>query len=367
MAMVTIGDVARRVGVSRTTVSHAFSGRRPVAPATRARILAAAEELCYYPNAMARSVRAGRTQTIGLSVLLDTPGRGLAHGPFSEFIEYIADHLNEHGHKLLTLVAREPAPADLVGLVRSGQVDGLLLLQVRLNDGRVAALRRTAQPFVCIGRPAEAQGLVCVDADLAEAGALAARHLFTLGHRRLGFLGKTPIFGYQYHALDGFSLAHHAAGLPLDPSQLLDVEPSAGLRGALAPYFASTPSLTGLITTTDIEAVSAMHVLTGQGLRVPEDVSIITLGDSTLAQFVRPAITAVSFSVRDECTLAVYLLLTMLSGQTPRQHIHILPVHLLSRHSTGPPGSEWRAPYVKDAGHSSGQPGGGAAGPASGV
>ncbi len=219
--MATIDDVARQAGVSRTTVSHALSGNRPVSAATRIRILAAAEDLHYQPNAAASSLRAGRTQTIGLSLLLDTPGRTLAHGPFSEFIEHIADHLSEHGHTLLTVVRRDPAPADLGRLARSGQVDGMILLQVRVHDPRITELRNARLPFVTIGRPADTRGLVCVDADLAEAGALAARHLFDLGHTRLGFLCHTPTFGYQYYALAGFRHAHRIAGLPLQPTQLL--------------------------------------------------------------------------------------------------------------------------------------------------
>ncbi|GAC1431951.1 MAG: LacI family DNA-binding transcriptional regulator [Chloroflexota bacterium] len=334
--MATIDDVARRAGVSSTTVSHALSGKRPVAPATRLRIVAAAEELHYHPNAAASSLRAGRTHTVGLSLLLDTPGRTLSHGPFSAFIEHIADHLSEHGHTLLTVVRRDPGPDDLGRLARSGQVDGMILLQVRVHDERIAALRAANLPFVAIGRPADTRGLVCVDADLAAAGALAARHLFDLGHTRLGFLCHTPVFGYQYHALAGFRGAHRRAGIPLQRSQFLRLDPATGLRGTLAPYIASATPLTGLITTTDIEAVTALHLLTGQGLRVPDDVSVITLGDSVLTQLARPPITAVAFSVADESILSVDLLLKMIDGRLPRQHVYVLPVQLLTRQSTGP-------------------------------
>jgi DNA-binding LacI/PurR family transcriptional regulator len=77
--MATISDVARRAGVAPTTVSHALSGKRHVAPATRARILAAVEELQYQPNATASSLRSRRTRTVALSLPLDVPGRTLAH------------------------------------------------------------------------------------------------------------------------------------------------------------------------------------------------------------------------------------------------------------------------------------------------
>jgi DNA-binding LacI/PurR family transcriptional regulator len=236
------------------------------------------------------------------------------------------------------MVSRAPEPDDLRRLARAGEVDGMILLQVRLDDRRITLLRDARLPFVAIGRPADCHGLVCVDADLSEAGVVAARHLFSLGHRRIGLLGDAPVFGYQRHALAGFRRAHREAGIPLHRSQLLGIDPAGSLRGALAPFLTGTSPLTALITTTDVEAVSALHVLADAGLRVPEDVSIITLGDSTLAQLARPPITTVGFSVLDESNLAVDLLLKMLDGHPPRQHTHILPVQLLSRRSTGPAG-----------------------------
>jgi len=334
--MATIRDVAKHAGVAPTTVSHALSGKRQVAEATRARILHAAEELHYHPDAIARSLRSGRTRTVGLSLPLDIPGYTLIHTLFPEFIVHIADRLNNRDHKLLCLVSRTPETDDLRRLARAGEVDGMILLQVRLDDPRITALRAVGLPFVAIGRPADSRSVVSVDADLAAAGVLAAKHLFSLGHQRIGFLGDAPMFGYQRHALAGFRRAHREAGVPLRNAQLLGLRPSGGLRGALAPFLATTQPLTALITTSEVEAVSALHVLTDAGLRVPEDVSIINLGDSTLVQLARPPITVVGFSVLDESNLAVDLLLQLLDGHTPRTNTHIIPVQLLSRQSTGP-------------------------------
>jgi DNA-binding LacI/PurR family transcriptional regulator len=264
------------------------------------------------------------------------PGRTLAHARFPEFIEHIADRLNNRDYKLLCMVSRTSDPEDLRRLARAGEVDGLILLQVRLHDPRIEALRATKLPFVAIGRPSRSRGLICVDADLEEAGAMAARHLFALGHRRIGLLGGTPIFGYQRRALIGFRRAHREAGLPLHSTQLLTIGSAGGVRGALAPFLDGAAPLTALVTSTDIEAISALHVLADAGLRVPDEVAIVTLGDSALLQAVRPPITCVTFSVLDESNLAVDLLLGLLEGKPPRRHTHILPVQMLNRGSTGP-------------------------------
>lgn len=334
--MVTIDDVAQRVGVARTTVSHALSGKRPVAAVTRARVLAAAAELGYQSNALARSLRERRTSIVGLSLPLDAPGRTLSHGPFSEFVATIADYLALCDYRLLCLVGHDPAAAELERLTRAGYVDGLLLLQVRLDDPRVAALRAVGLPCVAIGRTRDTTGLAWVDADLVAAGEIAVRYLAQLGHQRIAFLGARPLFGYQYHALAGFQSAHVSLNLPLDPAYILHIEQVSGLRDALTPLMTRSDGPTALITTTDLEAVMAMHVLLDHRVRVPEDVSIITLGDSVLAEMARPAITAVRFSVTAECQAAVDILLRLLSGHTIQPAGHLIPVDLAVRQSTGP-------------------------------
>ena len=91
--MATIADVARQAGVAPSTVSHALSGKRPIAAATRERIITAARELGYEPNATAGTVRVRRARTVGLSLPLDSPGRTLSHGPFAEYVADIADLL----------------------------------------------------------------------------------------------------------------------------------------------------------------------------------------------------------------------------------------------------------------------------------
>ena len=131
--MATIADVARQAGVAPSTVSHALSGKRPVAAATRERIITAARELGYEPNATAGNLRVRRTRTVGPSLPLDSPGRTLSHGPCAEYVADIADRPAAHDYKLLCLVARSPDVSDLARLVRGGHLDGLILLQVRLG------------------------------------------------------------------------------------------------------------------------------------------------------------------------------------------------------------------------------------------
>jgi len=348
--VVTIGDVARRAGVARATVSHALSGKRPVAAETRERVLAAVRELDYHPNAAARSLTSRRIRAVGLALPLDFYGDALPEGPFFGFIAHAADRLGQHDHKLLCLISREPDPSELVQLARTGYVDGLLLLQVRLHDRRIAPLRATGLPFVLIGRPRDAGGLVCVDADMATAAELAVRHLAGLGHRRIALLTASgddgPVYGFQYHALAGFERAYQTLNLPFDGGQILSYDPACGPHTALRPLLddlsnnggesegsASSAGFTALITTTDLEAAVALRLLAERGRRVPDDLSLVTLGDSVLMELAQPPVTAVRFSVGAETHAAVDALMSLLAGD-PSPHEQLIPVELLPRCST---------------------------------
>jgi len=338
--MTTIDDVARRAGVARSTVSHALSGKRHVASSTRDRIIAVVNELGYQPNAAARSLVSRRTMTVGLIVPLDL--NILAENRYTDFIVGVGDHLNEHGYRLMCLIDRNPEPLDVQRLLRSDQVDGTLLLQVRTDDARVSTLVAEGRPFVTIGRPRNARGIVRADGDFVNASVVAVDYLARLGHTQIAYVttgqGGCPVFGFQWYSLKGFRQAHRIFGLSLRRDQVLyhEQETYESIEDALAPMLHGTLAVTALVTPTFVAAALAMRVLAEHGLRVPCDISVIALGDPRLTALSVPSITVVRFSVTDLANIAVELLLGMLEGRAPAHLEHLVPVELVIRGSTGP-------------------------------
>jgi len=341
---ITIKDVARRAGVARATVSQTLSGKRPVAAETRERVLEAVRDLGYHPNATARNLALRKTRTVCLSLPLDRPDGTLPEGPFFQFIAGAAERLGAADYKLLCLISRKSQTDDVIRLARSGQVDGMLLLQVRRVDPRVSALQAAGLPFVSIGRPRDHAGVVRVDADITTAAIAAVDHLHALGHRSIAltttYQDGAPLYGFQYYALTGFRHAHHAHGLPFHHEQVLSYHPGDDPRTALQPLIGDVQGFprdcTALITTTDYEAVLALNLLSAHGRRVPTDFSIVTLSESALTTFAQPTFTTVSFSAPDETMLAVDLLIAMMAGQSPRVQEHIIPVALVVGGTCGP-------------------------------
>ena len=237
--MATIKDVARLAGVTHTTVSHALSGKRPVAPATREAILAAVRQLDYHPNANALSLTARRTQRVCLSVPLDAPHRSLSKGPTFDFIAAVGDRLSYHGYTLVCGISHGLDAAGVVDLVRASHVDGTLLLGTQLTNPRVDALRKERAPFVTFGRTRRPAEFVRVDADAAGAAELAVRHLFELGHRDIALIlpmlpDGEPALGSHFHALAGFKRAHREFGLPVHRSRILTYHLADGLGESIA-------------------------------------------------------------------------------------------------------------------------------------
>jgi len=181
----TMADVARLAGVSASTVSYALTGARPISAATRERIRHAMEDLGYTPNAFARGLKSKRSRLIAL--LFPRDGRDLGLSTF-EYILGASDHAQELGYHLLLWTTEAEALDELGRLAGQGLVDGALLMEVRLRDGRLDVLRKAGLPFAMIGRTADPVALDFADTDFDQCARVAVDHLVGLGHRHLGFV-----------------------------------------------------------------------------------------------------------------------------------------------------------------------------------
>lgn len=337
--MATISDVARMAGVTRTTVSHALSGNRPVAAATRERILEAARMLNYHPNAAAQSLGARRTHTIGLSLPVMSRQRSLSTGRYFDFIASISNQLTLHGYKLLCLISQDLEADNLVTLARSGHVDGMLLLEVLLQDKRISALQSVGLPMVAIGRPRYRRGTVCLDVDIVDAARKAVRYLFGLGHQRIAFMGDLRMYGYHFRALIGYRTALRELRAPRDRSLEMLFDPAISLPQQLQPLLDRRNAITALIAVGDMHAVLASRTLAEHGYRVPDDISLLALSDSPLTALAQPPITAMQLPVSEMGSAAVNLLVNMLKNKQPDTLEHLLPLsELIVRESTRRPG-----------------------------
>lgn len=314
--MVTMHDVARHAGVSLSTVSYALSGARPVSASTRDRVAAAMAELGFQPNAMARSLASRRSHVIAL--IYPAMDKGLG-GTIAEFVQAAAEQARAFGYHLVLWPFRQTEADQVRDLVRQGMADGVLVMEVALDDSRIDVLVEAGIPYAMIGRTRDVTDRHSVDIDFDATVADAVTHLADLGHRRLGFLNHSQASfdaGYApaHRARDAFAREIAARGLA-GIHRVCDDSPVAG-RAAVAEMVAADPALTGLITMNEMATFGVMAELQHLGLRVPDDVSVLGIVTSPgVATMTNPPLTSFHAPGASLGRLAVDRLLLQLAPQ----------------------------------------------------
>lgn len=331
---VTIADVARRAGVSRSTVSYVLSGARPISPETRGRVERAIEELQFRPHAGARSIRSGRNGVIAMAL-------PMVYGPHNQVqMPYVWATLiatQDLGLKLLMLTDDDGETA-IRDTVAGSQADGVMLMEVQRNDPRVPLLSSLKCPAVLVGTPDDSARLPYVDFDAPLVGRLCAEHLLELGHRRVGYLGQSPAtfrrdVAYAVHARDGAlaTLRGRRARVAWAPC---DGQP-ADVARVVDSLLGKVHGLTGLIVYNERALPLVLDRLTGLGLRVPQDVSVVAVCPDDEAERLPTPVSSVSLPVEELARTAVRVLAGQVSGK-PVPSVTILAPTLKVRDTTAP-------------------------------
>ena len=338
MPRLTIKDIASRAGVSTGAVSYALNGRGRISEATRARVLAVAEDLGWTPNNAARGLAGSRSETVGL-VLPAGTATTLGVSPFfMEFIGGVERVLVRHSYGLLLQVVAEPG-TELTTYRKwqsSRRVDGVMLVDVRVDDPRIAAVQHLQLPAVVAGPPEVAGGLSCVWTDDASAVREAVRYLVALGHRSIARIGGSVELAHSRIRQAAFDQETRALGVEAHtvPTDFSIEQGTRASRQALL----RTPRPTALLYDDDLNAVAGLGVARELGLSVPRDVSLLAWDDSLLCQITYPQLSAMSHDVQAYGDHVARRLFDVLDGAEPAAHLDATPV-IRPRASTGPPPS----------------------------
>src|SRR4051794_26739008 len=276
----TIADVAREARVSKGAVSFALNGRPGVAEPTRARILAAAEDLGWTPSTRARSLSTRRALAVGLVVA--RPPELLGADPFfPPFIAGIETVLAERGHALVLQVVPDAA-AEEAGyrrLAADGRVDGVFLSDLRVDDPRPALLAGLGLPAVTLGRtstPARQPAVVLDDRPGIRA---AVEHLVALGHRRIAHVAGPERFVPGGPRRSAWAGALAEAGLAAALVVTADFTASGG-TAATADLLDRRERPTAIVYANDVMAIAGLSLAASRGLRLPDDLSVTGFDDT---------------------------------------------------------------------------------------
>ena len=335
--MAKIDEVAKAAGVSISTVSYALSGKRPVAPDTRRRIEEAVRELGYSPNAGARMLAGSRTQIFALTEPLRKDTHAPTHMSFV-LATAVAARRNDYDILLLT---DEQASAGMGRVASSGLVDAILVLDVAPDDERVALSRAIATPTVFIGVPNDHDGLVCVDLDFEAAAALAVDRLADAGHVRLGLVGQPDVayeksnFPPRLRAAAEQRAAQRGIQLTFRPSGRTHSSAAASRR-ATAELLDEGATALLLHAADDVHAAVFAEVA-ARGLRIPEDVSIVSVAASFDTAALTVPVDVIPLIPESSCDLAVELAVRSVGGDRPEPGLHLIPPTYVDRQSIAAP------------------------------
>lgn len=333
----TINDIAQRAGVSKGAASFALNGRPGVSAATRARVLAIADEMNWRPHSAARALGVSRAGLVGL--VLARPARTLGVEPFfSQIVSGLQAELSARSIGLQLLIVEDTLAELQVYRHWSSEnrVDGIVLADLKVHDPRVAEIERLGMPCVILGGPGRHGTLSSVWADDREAMLSIVQYLAGLGHHKIAHVAGVPAMRHTQRRMR--ALRDVAGRLELInatsyPTDFSDAEGAAVTRRLLS----SRERPTAIVYDSDLMAVAGLAVAIEMGLDVPGDLSIVAFDDSVLTRLMHPSLTALTRDVVALGSRVAEVLLEVIADPTPTRNVRMPTPTLVERQSTAPP------------------------------
>ncbi|MDY0409625.1 LacI family DNA-binding transcriptional regulator [Virgibacillus soli] len=313
--MITIKEIAKLANASSSTVSRVLNDSGYVSEETRKRVLKVIEETGYIPSEQAKSLRTKKTSVIGVII------PRLSTDTTSRLVNAINDELAKKGYQIILTNTNLHAEKEVehIKLLRSRQVDGLILIATNVNDVLLKEIRNSPTPIVVIGQ--EIPGVsVIVNRDF-EAAKQMTQLIIENGHNKIGFIGvheTDKAVGVDRKA--GYLAALNGAGIPVNEQWIVDAnfDYQTGYRAMKQMMEQSTIKPTAVLTVTDTIAIGAMQYMHEHHLAIPDDIAITGMGNSKVSQYIVPSLTTIDFLNEQTGKEAARLILNIIDGKEKR-------------------------------------------------
>lgn len=302
---VTIKDVAALAGVSPSTVSRTCKDNPSISRETKEKVRKAMADLGYQPNFQASNLASQNSKTIG--IILPPSVRETFENPFFlETIRGISQFCN--GRQYISTVVTGQNSEELLGaistMVKSGQVDGFIMLYSKEDDATIEYLNEEGLLYVLIGKAQQFANLtIYIDNDNVLAGKEATDYLYELGHRKIAYLGSESIKLFSADRKTGYQLSMLQHDLVIEKNYIIEVQDVyLDECETLLELLRSENCPTAIVVSDDILAVSLERVCMMCGLSIPKDISIISFNDSLFAKLTYPPLTSIDVN---SCQLGI--------------------------------------------------------------
>jgi DNA-binding LacI/PurR family transcriptional regulator len=334
--MVRLKDIAAQAGVSIMTVSKALRDAPDISAATKARIRALAEQLGYMPDSVAVGLRNKTSKLFGLVI------SAVTNPVYARVVMAIEEQAHELGYEVILGQTLNVAEREhqVIRRMLSRRVDGLFITPVYRLDPSAPVyeeLRRRGTPTVLMGQLAPfCEHFANVETDDVTASTSATNHLIELGHRRIAYFAGPTGAPSSQERLEGYRRALREAGIEPDDRLVFNAGATIeeGEKAALQ-MLNESPGATAVQTVNDLVAIGAATVFLSQGLRIPEDLSLVGFGNILVSEHFRVPLTTIRQPKLRMGAAAMDSMLKLLKGQRPPPKR--LPAEIVIRQSTAPP------------------------------
>jgi DNA-binding LacI/PurR family transcriptional regulator len=333
--LATIDDVAKKAGVSKSSVSRVLNGNfEYMSEKMKSKILTAIKELNYSPNSLAQSLKNKSTKVIGI-ILSD-----ISNPFWSEVLKGAQDEANRNKYGLMVSSSNEDTELekDNILMLKTRQVDGIVVNTTGTNNDLFLSLLEEKFPLVLLDRFSEGMKADSVTVNNVNGAKQAVQSLISIGHERIGILlnplgNKSP----RVERLEGYKLALKENGLPIDEEliKICDSSRGSGVQATEELLSLSNPP-TALFTTNEMLNIEVLSGIKRCGLRVPEDVSVFGYDDFPWIPFLDPPLSTVAQPAYEMGVKAVALLIDKLKGETETKVFQLEP-EIIIRSSCAPP------------------------------
>lgn len=334
--MGTIYDLAKITGFSITTVSKALNNYKDVSEKTRAKILQAAAEMDYLPNAHAQSLSTKKSWAIGV-MFSEANEVGMKHPFFNGIIESFRHATEEHGYDLI-FASRNLRNRDMSYLehFKHRAVDGIVVICSDRMDEQVQELMQSDIPIVVVDM--DSANCSVVYSDNTEGARMAVNYLYELGHRHIAHIAGDSSIDAGAARVKGYELAMHALDLPIQPGYLVNAGFFSVEEGkqAMEKLLQLDSPPTAVFVAGDQMAIGAIEAVHEHGLRVPEDISIIGYDDIEMIKYITPKLTTIRQDTDIIGEAAAELLIEQMTAKERRTERRVIPVTLIERASCAP-------------------------------
>lgn len=328
-------DIAKKAGVSRSTVSRVVNEHPNVRADVRQRVLSVIQSTGYHPNAAARTLASQRSWMLGL-VLPRSVSSFFADPYFPRLTQGIAQACNHYDYTLglFLLGTKEDEEKLLPRVSRKGMLDGIIVQSGEFGDQLIDRLAHLNTPLVIAGRPFQANDVSFIDVDNVSAAYAAVSHLIRVGYKRIGTITGTSTSTASLDRKEGYMKALADRGLSLDKSLIVEGDfTEAGGYFAMQLLLPARPE--AIFAASDLMAIGAMRAAREAGLRVPEDIGFVGFDDLPLATISNPQLTTIRQPVYQFGFKAVEILIDLIENGTKPARRIIMNTELVIRDSCG--------------------------------